>query len=292
MQNKSFLTRTQALNDDSKILGSTMLNKKRILKKKSSGKDEVELMMVAKLQDSRSTWRKSCFSLRRSMIVNQFKNTMFTLITGFLVVLPCIVTFILIFQKFYQDHQRVLDRNVIDKQNLLYSHSIIPLMVLSGSICALLIVNNFTLVKDILTFGPFVWIRNSLGDSFCDMIMHICIFISTCKLYNYIHIKEKNKWQLDVSNDNLMDFYDVFRPIQVLIWIYLFKELMIKSSYGMMKVIMALSALWIAIIVNSYFDSDLNNDAQLWILAIPISIVLFCQAYIDFHFYFYNPDSK
>ena len=49
MQNKSFLTRTQALNDDSKILGSTILNKKRILKKKSSGKDEVELMMVAKL---------------------------------------------------------------------------------------------------------------------------------------------------------------------------------------------------------------------------------------------------
>ena len=89
-----------------------------------------------------------------------------------------------------------------------------------------------------------------------------------------------------------MDFYDVFRPIQVLIWIYLFKELMIKSSYGMMKVIMALSALWIAIIVNSYFDSDLNNDAQLWILAIPISIFLFCQAYIDFHFYFYNQDSK
>lgn len=89
-----------------------------------------------------------------------------------------------------------------------------------------------------------------------------------------------------------MDFYDVFRPIQVVIWMFLFKELMIKSPYGKTKVIMSFSALWIAMIVNSYFDSDKNNDTQLWILAIPISIILFSQAFIDFHFYFYNPDSK
>ena len=102
-------------------------------------------------------------------------------------------------------------------------------MLLSGTITFLLIINNFSLVKDILTYGPFVWIRNSFGDSFCDMILHLCIFISSCKLYNYIQIKEKNKWQLDVLNDNLIDFNDVFRPIQVVIWMFMFKEFMIKS---------------------------------------------------------------
>ena len=60
----------------------------------------------------------------------------------------------------------------------------------------------------------------------------------------------------------------------------------------MTKVIMSLSALWTAMTINSYFDSDRNNDAQLWILAVPVSIFLYCQAYIDFHFYFYNQNSK
>lgn len=55
---------------------------------------------------------------------------------------------------------------------------------------------------------------------------------------------------------------------------------------------MAISALGIAVIAESYFDKDQENDSSLCILALPISLILISQSLMDFQFSYQTKSKK
>lgn len=81
-----------------------------------------------------------------------------------------------------------------------------------------------------------------------------------------------------------MDFYLAFRPIFILLILFVAKISCFRTEYLAIKLCIAVSALSIAVISETYFDNDFQNDSSLCILALPISIILISQAILDMLF--------
>ena len=53
---------------------------------------------------------------------------------------------------------------------------------------------------------------------------------------------------------------------------------------------MGISVIFLALVCESHFDRNRQNDAPLWLLSIPLSIFLVCQALLDWFFLKNNKD--
>ena len=113
---------------------------------------------------------------------------------------------------------------------------------------------------------------------------------SLFKLKNYIYHKEEDKWTKDQRGDGKPDFYHIFYPLFWCIGLYFFKISCIKTDHVYLKVIMCISVIFLALVCESHFDRNLHNDAPLWLLSIPLSIFLVCQALLDWFFLKNNQD--
>jgi len=91
----------------------------------------------------------------------------------------------------------------------------------------------------------------------------------------YIDSKEHRKWKPDIDGDKVIDFYEAWAPIFVFISFYILKILCCRVEYGMIKFLMCLSVIGFAYLGESHFDRSENNDAPIWLQAIPITIFLF-----------------
>ena len=83
-----------------------------------------------------------------------------------------------------------------------------------------------------------------------------------------------------------MDFYEAFSPIFVFLVMYIIKQICFRVDYCMIKFVMCLSVIVLTIIGESHFDVSQNNDAPIWLMAIPISAFLIGQALMDALFYY------
>ena len=89
-----------------------------------------------------------------------------------------------------------------------------------------------------------------------------------------------------------MDFYEAFSPIFVFLVMYIIKQICFRVDYCMIKFVMCLSVIVLTIIGESHFDVSQNNDAPIWLMAIPISAFLIGQALMDALFYYQTTDIK
>ena len=103
---------------------------------------------------SKSKWRQSCFKLKRNMILDKNFEFMCTFVTGFVFIIPSLISLVIIYNRF--DQTQVLKKH--------YSDALTPLIIESGIICTIISVNLYNLLTEMLNKGPLVWYRNSFGD--------------------------------------------------------------------------------------------------------------------------------
>mmetsp|Transcript_5040 Transcript_5040/g.7576 ORF Transcript_5040/g.7576 Transcript_5040/m.7576 type:complete len:324 (-) Transcript_5040:79-1050(-) len=222
--------------------------------------------------------------MRRQMIVKENLHLFWTFVVGVLGVIPCEVSLAMIYRKFKQDIELMERPSIRDLPNFVeyeYNTAMIPLIWLSLSICIVILVNLINILRDSIENGPLVWIRDAFGQQILYFTLHLSILTSLVKLKEYVKIKEEREWEPDSATDNIMDFYDAFRPIFVLVGLYLVKVSLIKATHDFGKVILALASVGIAFICHSYFDSDQHNNVRLELLALPISVILVGQVVLE-----------
>jgi len=173
-----------------------------------------------------------------------------------------------------------------------YSDSIWPLIFISGILLLGIIYSTIALICDICSSGLMVWHRDNLGKMICQIIFHSCLFATLINLRIYMQSKEQRNWKGDVWHDNKMDFYQCFNPLFIATTLYLCKLGFLHHKYTLLKFLMALAVIILVFLGNSLFDKSLNNDAPTWLLAIPISMFLITQAFLDVIACFYTQDIK
>jgi cellulose synthase/poly-beta-1,6-N-acetylglucosamine synthase-like glycosyltransferase len=113
---------------------------------------------------------------------NQF---LATLIIGFTFLIPPMISFTLIYKKFYQDFRiKTIDGyKVPEKDRLYYKHSLIPMIFAESFLCLLLLVNMLEVLKDSCNHGLTVWNRDTIGVHIQNLCLHVCLILSFNKYY-------------------------------------------------------------------------------------------------------------
>lgn len=135
-----------------------------------------------------------------------------------------------------------------------YSHSIYPLIVISGVVTTILTMSVIGMIQEILNSGVLVWYRDNLGMILSHLIFHAFLLKTLFSLQNYILSKERRQWGVDISNDGHMDFFEAFMPMFIFISLYLFKLMCIRTEYTFLKVTTCFSLILVTIIGESHFD--------------------------------------
>lgn len=78
------------------------------------------------------------------------------------------------------------------------------------------------------------------------------------------------------------------RPVFILVGIFVFKVVFLRSDYDAIKLVMALSSLILIGVTSTYLDKEESNNAKLTILAAPISAILIMQALLDYCFLYHT----
>lgn len=165
---------------------------------------------------------------------------------------------------------------------ILYSDSLWPLILVSSIITTGLVLNIISLVQDIFCQGVLVWHRDNLGSMLSQLFFHSCILSTLFKLKKYVKSKEDREWARDFPEDEHIDFFDAFMPIFYFVSFYILKLTCLRTKYCVIKVIASVSVISLTILGETLFDKSDRNDAPIWLLAIPISILLVCQALLDY----------
>lgn len=115
----------------------------------------------------------------------------------------------------------------------------------------------------------------------CQVVFHICLFLTLINLRLYLRSKERRKWKGDIYNDGHMDFYQCFYPLFTATMLYLCKLAFLIHKNSLLRFMMACSVIIMIVLGESLFDKSIKNDAPVWLLAIPISMFLISQAMLD-----------
>lgn len=137
-----------------------------------------------------------------------------------------------------------------------------------------------------------VWTRDSIGYLIQQVVCLIATLVGFYKLRQYVLIKEELAWQLDSDHDQIMDFFDAFRPFLILIGLYFLKAALFKEDFQFFKMWIAKSMIALCIVASTYYDKTLGNGMPLIALAIPISTILIGQAVLDVLFTYMTKDPK
>ena len=229
---------------------------------------------------SESTIRKRCFEFRIKMILKPFYQFLCVLIIGMVLIIMPIVSVIIVSQKFKSS----LYPSNENTDMMPYSSAVYPLIAVECFITLGLIVQIYAILIDIFAQGLVVWNRDNLGIFIQNLILHSCLLSSLFKLKYYISLKEEDQWTKDEQGDGKPDFFYIFYPLFWCIGLYFFKISCIKTDHVYLKVIMGISVIFLAYVCESHFDRNRHNDAPLWLLSIPLSIFLVCQALLDWFF--------
>lgn len=89
-----------------------------------------------------------------------------------------------------------------------------------------------------------------------------------------------------------MDFFSAFTPMYIFIGLYLLKAFFLKGSNDGVKCLLAFSGLFLSLVVETLFDWENDNNSSLCMLAIPISLILVSQSFLDLWFYKRTTDVK
>ena len=81
-------------------------------------------------------------------------------------------------------------------------------------------------------------------------------------------------------------------PIFVFIGLAFLKQACFRVEQCCLKFSCCCAIILLTVIGESHFDIYENNDARIWLLAIPISIILMSQAIMDAVFYYTTTDIK
>lgn len=161
-----------------------------------------------------------------------------------------------------------------------------PLICISFTVTFLLFLSVVGIIQEVLSNGVLVWHRDNLGLMISQMIFHFALLRTLFMLKRYIISKEKRLWQVDKNNDGHMDFYEAFRPMFIFICLYMFKLSCLRTDYTEIKMITCFAFLYLTNIGESHFDRNLYNDYPIWMLAVPISLILTCQAVHDIKLFY------
>lgn len=90
-------------------------------------------------------------------------------------------------------------------------------------------------------------------------------------------MKELYSWKGDDNGkDKHMDFNEAFRPMFILIGLSFVKLILFKNTSDIYIAIIGISGIVFARLIETYFDRDENNDARLWLVAIPLTTIFIC----------------
>jgi len=101
----------------------------------------------------------------------------------------------------------------------------------------------------------FVWTRESVGKLGEQIAYTVLLIIGAFRLKSYMLLKEQAKWTIDDPLDDQMDFYSAFIPVFVFIGLFIFKKVLIKGSNDIIRLGIAKSAIALAVVTETYFDS-------------------------------------
>ena len=153
-----------------------------------------------------------------------------------------------------------------------------------------LVLNIVSLLQDIVNQGIVVWHRDNLGSMISQLIFQCCICSTLCKLRKYVRSKEDREWARDFTDDENQDFFDAFTPMFYFVSLYIMKLSCLKTEHVWVKLVASFAVISFIIMGETLFDRSDRNDAPIWLLAIPITVLLSCQATLDFY-HFYNTRS-
>ena len=100
------------------------------------------------------------------------------------------------------------------------------------------------------------------------------------------------KWKGDMKGDNKMNFIHAFYSIFILTTLYIIKLILFRVENTFIKLIMSISIITLIILGETLFDSIQINDAKMWMIAIPVSVFLICEAILDVITTWYTYDEK
>lgn len=242
-------------------------------------KEKLDLMISYEefITESKSPFRRRCFKMRQRMILDQGYQLIWILITGFLVLVAPMFSVVIIYDKFSQTHQKtkgVVKPNYKNGSQLEYSDSVWPLIFISGFLLMAVCYSVGALLTDICSSGLMVWHRDNLGRVICQLIFHICLFLTLINMRLYLQSKERRNWTGDIYNDGHMDFYQCFYPLFTVTMLYICKLAMLIHKHSFLRFLNAVSVILLIVLGESLFDKSRTNDAPVWLLSIPISMFL------------------
>ena len=166
------------------------------------------------------------------MVLNPQFQVMATMVVGFFSLLPCFLCVLRIYFKFHQDNTERLQeiRSNHELQLLTYASSVTPLIIVQFLLCFLILTCLGFILKDVVIRGPLVWSRDSFGELLQQLIGHSCVLVWLFRLKHYISLKEQRAWRPDDYSDELMDFYSAFKPIFVLLCLFLIKVSCLRTE--------------------------------------------------------------
>lgn len=153
-------------------------------------------MINSSLRNTSSNLRIRCFRMRKNFILHHEKQFLAAFLTGLLFLLPCLISLIIIHQKFYDNNKQYLgDVHTEDVEPVVlnFSSSITPLLISSSVLCTLIGINMVALFGDLVNHGLFVWSRDNFGLLIQYFILHFTILQALQNIKEYIMIKETTK---------------------------------------------------------------------------------------------------
>jgi hypothetical protein len=69
--------------------------------------------------------------------------------------------------------------------------------------------------------------------------------------------------------------------------LYILKLCCLRTPCSGIKFVACFAIIMLTVVGETLFDNSKRNDAPIWLLAIPISILLVCQAMLDFYHFCY-----
>ena len=226
--------------------------------------------MINQTFKSSSTIRRVSFELRKQMILSPTLHLLVATLAGAFMIGPLITSLFILQTKFYSDNK--LYFTDAEATDLKYSDFLKPILIGSSLQICFITLSFYGLVRDIVDQGLYVWNRDNLGYIFQYLMMHVFVFCTIWRVKLFVDGREQDK---------TLRFIEVCHPVYWLVGLYALKVCCIRSKFDWIKIMMAISLSVLMQLLETYMDSEPENDSHLTLIAVPTSIILIGQAALD-----------
>lgn len=148
----------------------------------------------------------------------------------------------------------------------------IPLIILLAILMAIVVLTVFSLARDLCDRGCLAWHRDSIGFLVQAMVSLVCLLVTCVNLKNYIEEVEETSIDYLVARDKHV--MSCFLPMMILAILWLIKIFCFKVKNAVMHLSIAISIFSIAFAFESHFDTEYLENAPLFVVAIPLTLIL------------------